>query len=75
MKRYRDSSTANPDVDRWDDPQRTIDMLALKGGAVAFYGPADEFMNEDILYNIYEKSFSLMQHPQYGRTIIAPEVP
>ncbi|MBN2321051.1 MAG: ABC transporter ATP-binding protein [Acidobacteria bacterium] len=50
-------------------------VLALKGGAVAFCGPAEEFMNEEILRNIYEKSFSLMQHPQYGRTIIAPEVP
>jgi iron complex transport system ATP-binding protein len=50
-------------------------VLALKGGSVAFYGPAEEFMNEEVLRNIYEKSFSLMRHPQYGRTIIAPEVP
>ena len=52
---------------------RTI--LALKGGAVAFYGPAEAFMKEEILRSIYEKSFSLMEHPQYGRTIIAPEMP
>ncbi len=50
-------------------------VLALKGGAVAFYGPAEDFVDEEILRNIYEKSFSLMQHPRYGRTIIAPEVP
>jgi iron complex transport system ATP-binding protein len=50
-------------------------VLALKRGAVAFNGPAEEFMNEEILQSIYEKSFSLMEHPRYGRTIIAPEVP
>jgi len=50
-------------------------ILALKRGAVAFCGPAEEFMNKEILRDIYEKSFSLMKHPQYGRTIIAPEVP
>lgn len=50
-------------------------VLALKNGAVAFSGPAEEFMNEAILRGIYEKSFSLMTHPRYGRTIIAPEVP
>lgn len=50
-------------------------VLALKDGVVAFCGPAQEFMNEGILWNIYEKSFSLMKHPLYGRTIIAPEVP
>ena len=50
-------------------------VLALKGGMVAFCGPAEEFMDEEVLRNIYEKSFSLMNHPQYGRTIIAPEVP
>lgn len=50
-------------------------VLALKGGGVAFCGPAEEFMNEEVLRIIYEKSFSLMRHPLYGRTIIAPEVP
>lgn len=50
-------------------------VLALKNGAVAYSGPAEEFMDEDILRRIYEKPFSLMRHPRYGRTIIAPEVP
>jgi iron complex transport system ATP-binding protein len=50
-------------------------VLALKNGKIAFCGPAQEFMNEEILRNIYEKSFSLMKLPRYDRTIIAPEVP
>jgi iron complex transport system ATP-binding protein len=50
-------------------------VLALKGGRVAFYGPAENFMNEKVLQDIYEKTFSLIKHPGYDRTIIAPEVP
>jgi iron complex transport system ATP-binding protein len=50
-------------------------VLALKGGTVAYNGPAEDFMNEEVLRTVYEKSFSLMQHPRYGRTIIAPEMP
>jgi iron complex transport system ATP-binding protein len=52
---------------------RTI--LALKSGAVAYCGPAEEFMNGNILEGIYDKPFERMNHPRYGRTIIAPEVP
>jgi iron complex transport system ATP-binding protein len=52
---------------------RTI--LALKHGAVAFCGPSEDFMRGEILHKIYDKSFELMSHPRYGRTIIAPEVP
>jgi iron complex transport system ATP-binding protein len=50
-------------------------VLALKAGAVAYCGPAEQFMNEDILQAIYEKPFSLMRHPHCDKTIIAPEVP
>jgi iron complex transport system ATP-binding protein len=50
-------------------------VLALKDGAVAFYGPAEEFMKAEILQAVYEKPFQLMNHPRYGRTIIAPEAP
>ena len=50
-------------------------VLALKMGTVAFYGATEAFMREEILQRIYDKSFSLMQHPKYDRTIIAPEAP
>ncbi len=50
-------------------------VLALKAGMVAFYGATESFMQEDVLKKIYDKSFSLMQHPKYNRIIIAPEVP
>jgi iron complex transport system ATP-binding protein len=52
---------------------RTI--LALKDGSVAFCGPAQEFMKEEVLRAIYDKPFSLMKHPQCDRTIVVPEVP
>jgi iron complex transport system ATP-binding protein len=50
-------------------------VLALKRGTVAFYGNTDEFMDKEILYNIYEKEFLFMRHPQTGKTIVAPEIP
>jgi len=50
-------------------------VLALKDGTVAYDGPAEGFMREDVLCAIYEKPFELMTHPGSGRTIVAPEVP
>ncbi len=50
-------------------------ILALKDGAVVFCGPADKFMNNEILYKIYEKSFLFVKHPQTGKAITVPEVP
>jgi iron complex transport system ATP-binding protein len=50
-------------------------IVALKKGAVAFCGAAEDFMRRDILQGIYDKPFHLMRHPQYDRTIIVPEVP
>lgn len=50
-------------------------VLGLKNGVVEFCGPTEEFMKEETLERIYEKSFSLMKHPRYDRTIIIPEVP
>lgn len=50
-------------------------ILALKRGSVAFWGPAEDFMDREILGKVYDKSFSLMKHPQHDRTIIVPEVP
>lgn len=50
-------------------------ILALKKGAVAFWGSADRFMDVETLSKIYDKPFSLMQHPRHARRIIVPEVP
>jgi iron complex transport system ATP-binding protein len=50
-------------------------VMALKDGAVAFCGPAEEFMNNDILQEVYDKAFALVKHPLHGRTIVAPEAP
>jgi iron complex transport system ATP-binding protein len=50
-------------------------VLALKNGSVAFYGHPEEFMNNDILQNVFEKAFTFIQHPQQGKTIVAPESP
>ncbi len=49
-------------------------ILALKGGKVAFYGGTDEFMNNKLLEEIYEKSFLFVRHPQTGKSIVVPEV-
>ena len=50
-------------------------ILALKDGAVAFCGPAEEFMNNEILQNVYDKPFMFVKHPRDGKAIVAPEVP
>jgi iron complex transport system ATP-binding protein len=50
-------------------------VMALKEGTVAFCGPAEEFMKNDILERVYEKSFALVKHPLHGKTIVAPEAP
>ncbi len=50
-------------------------ILALKNGITAFCGPAEDFINNETLQNIYEKQFIFMKHPQAEKTIIAPEAP
>ena len=49
-------------------------IVILKGGKVMFQGRAAEIMNNDILHQAYDKSFTLIPHPQTGQMIIAPEV-
>jgi iron complex transport system ATP-binding protein len=50
-------------------------VVALKNGAIVFCGPPDEFMNNDVLQDIYDISFTLVRHPVHGKTIVAPAVP
>ena len=50
-------------------------VLALKDGAVAFWGRAEELMNNEVLQRIYEKSFLFVKHPRTGKNIVAPEAP
>jgi iron complex transport system ATP-binding protein len=50
-------------------------VVALKDGAVAFCGRAEEFMNNNILQYIYERSFLFVRLPRDGKAIVAPDVP
>ena len=50
-------------------------VLALRNGSVAFWGPAEKLMDNDVLQRVYEKSFQFLKHPATGRTIVAPESP
>jgi iron complex transport system ATP-binding protein len=50
-------------------------VVALKDGAVAFCGRAEEFMNNNILQHIYERSFLFVRLPRDGKAIVAPDVP
>lgn len=48
-------------------------VLALRDGRVAFCGSPDQFMDEDVLADIYERSFLFTEHPVTGRLMILPE--
>ena len=45
----------------------------LKNGRVVFSGNAGDVMNNIVLKNVYEKSFSFVKHPGTGTLIILPE--
>jgi len=49
-------------------------VVALKDGAVAFCGRAEEFMDGEILQSIYDKSFLFVKHPQTGTPVVFPEL-
>ena len=49
-------------------------VLALKGGAVAFCGPAEEVMSNAILEDLYGMSFQFSEHPRSRRPFVVPEV-
>ena len=48
-------------------------ILALRDGAVAFCGPPDQFMDEDVLSGLYDRGFLFTEHPLTGRLMILPE--
>jgi iron complex transport system ATP-binding protein len=45
----------------------------LKNGRFVFTGVPSGMMNNDILYSVYDKSFSFIPHPATGFPIIIPE--
>lgn len=49
-------------------------IVILKQGKVIYSGKAQNIMQDEILEQAYDKSFTLMVHPITGQTIIAPEV-
>ncbi|HPF35931.1 ABC transporter ATP-binding protein [bacterium] len=59
-----DLNTAVMDSDR---------VYALREGATAFFGPAERFLDEDVLGAIYGRSFLLADHPVTGRRVLVPE--
>ena len=48
-------------------------IIVLKDGSVAFTGKPAEVMNNDILKQIYDKSFLFVNHPVNGQPVIVPE--
>jgi len=48
-------------------------VLALKGGAVAFFGPAEEIMDNAVLEEVFGKRFTFAEHPVSGRRLVVPE--
>lgn len=59
-----DLNTAVLDSDR---------IFALREGATAFFGPAEKFLDQDVLGAIYGRSFLLAEHPVTGGTVLVPE--
>ncbi len=47
-------------------------IIALKGGSLCFCGPPGDIMNNDKLFELYGKTFSLIDHPETGIPIILP---
>ena len=48
-------------------------VLALKAGEVAFFGPAEDIMNNDVLEDIFGKRFLFAAHPVSGKPLVVPE--
>ncbi|HLE19202.1 MAG TPA: ABC transporter ATP-binding protein, partial [Syntrophales bacterium] len=49
-------------------------VLALKEGRISFDGSPKDIMNNEKLKEIYEKTFTFIEHPKSGIPIIIPEV-
>lgn len=50
-------------------------VLALRDGRVAFWGPPEEIMKQDVLRQIYGTSLLLVDHPHVPLPVIVPEAP
>jgi iron complex transport system ATP-binding protein len=50
-------------------------ILALKNGCVAFCGSSEALMREDVLRQVYDKSFLLVPHPEADKQMVVPEIP
>ena len=48
-------------------------VLALREGEVAFCGPPDQFMDNEVLAGLYDRSFLFGEHPVTGQPMILPE--
>jgi iron complex transport system ATP-binding protein len=48
-------------------------VLALKNGKVAFVGTGDEFMCNEVLRSVYDKSFQFVPHPRTGVKLVVPD--
>ncbi len=48
-------------------------VIALKEGSVVFRGDAKEVMHNDVLEQIYGKTFLFVEHPETARPIVVPE--
>ena len=47
-------------------------VLALREGGVVYLGGVDGIMNNDVLHEVYDKSFLFVNHPQTGVPIVVP---
>jgi iron complex transport system ATP-binding protein len=47
-------------------------VLAIAGGEVAWFGAAEEFMDNRVLLPVYGKSFAFVAHPVTGRKVALP---
>ncbi len=50
-------------------------ILALKHGSIAFCGTPGEMMNNDVLQQIYDRTFTFATHPTTGKAVVVPETP
>ncbi|MBU1072065.1 ABC transporter ATP-binding protein, partial [bacterium] len=48
-------------------------ILALRNGEIAFCGPPGQFMDNEVLSRLYERSFLFTEHPVTGQPMILPE--
>jgi iron complex transport system ATP-binding protein len=49
-------------------------VAILKDGAVVFIGPAEDVMDNAVLFDAYGKAFSFIEHPVTGQRVIVPDV-